>query len=77
MASGLKRKYLLNFGVPLINIENVYWHSSEKNWENEDLKREQTLTQFPGKINMQVNYLMQYIHTYSLVNCSDAKESSN
>ena len=52
MVSSLERTYLLNFGILLRNMENVYWSLLGQNWEKEDSGREETLTGFPGKINI-------------------------
>ena len=57
IGSSLVKKYLLNFGAPLIYTEYVSWSSSDENSEKEDLEREKTLTQFPGKINIEVTFL--------------------
>ena len=46
-----------------MNIEYVSSSSSDENSEKEDLEREQTLTRFPGKINIEVDFFMQYVHT--------------
>ena len=66
VGSSLERKYLLNFSTPLMNIEYVSWSSSDENSEKEDLEREKALTQFPGKINIEVNLFMQYVDSHSL-----------
>ena len=66
IGSSLERKYLLNFGTPLMNIEYVSWSSSDENSVKEDLEREKIFTQFPGKVNIEVNFFMQYVHSHSL-----------
>ena len=40
-----------------MNIEYVSWSSLDKNSEKQDLEREKTLTQFPGRINIEVDFL--------------------
>ena len=66
IGSSLERKYLLNFGTALMNIEYVSWSSSDENSVKEDLEREKIFTQFPGKVNIEVNFFMQYVHSLSL-----------
>ena len=66
ISSSLERKYLLNFPAPLMSIEYVSWSSSDENSEKEDLERKKTLKQFPGKIKIEVDFFMQYVHTHSL-----------
>ena len=52
--------------------ESIYWtllhlwSSSDENSEKEDLERKKTLKQFPGKIKIEVDFFMQYVHTHSL-----------
>ena len=65
IGSSVERKYLLNFGTPLVNIEHVSWSSSDENSEKQDLEREKTLSQFPGHVNIEVGFLMQYVHIHS------------
>ena len=64
IGSNLERTNLLIFCIPLMNAENLSWWSAGKNWEKEDLKREKNLTLFPGKINIEVDFFMQYVHTH-------------
>ena len=66
MTRSAERKYFKNFGTPPTNIENVSCSLSKQNGEKEDLKREETLAQFPGKINIEIDYFMQYVHIHSL-----------
>ena len=49
-----------------MNIGYGSWPSSDENSEKEDLGREKTLTQFSGKINIEVNFFMQHLHAHSL-----------
>ena len=49
-----------------MNIKYRSWASSDENSETEDVEREKSLTQFSGKINIEVDFLMQYVQAHSL-----------
>ena len=66
IGSRLDRKFLLNFGIPLMNIEYVSWSSSDENSEKQVSERDKTLSQFPGNINIEVDFFMQHGHNHSL-----------
>ena len=49
-----------------MNIKYVSWSSSDENSEKQELEREKHLSEFPGKINIEVDFFMQYVYNHSL-----------